>query len=222
MEKKKSTKANLEKTRSSFLFIVLILVTTMLIFAFNWKTLDSVSNEWGVTLIPSEDPPIKPTVPEPIHKKNDDKAVVKEVIKDVIKVFDDSTKLKNNTVITVDYDSIDIVDPVIIQVEPILTHSEIKPKFPGGELALRKFVAYNVIYPAIARENGIEGTVYLRFEVTKSGKVGKIEILNKNQDALLIESATDVIKKLPRFKPGMQNGQKVNVWYSIPISFKLK
>ena len=59
----------------------------------------------------------------------------------------------------------------------------------------------------------------MRFEVTKTGKIGKIE-LQKGVDSLLDAEAIKVVKKLPKFKPGEENGKKVNVWYSIPIRFK--
>ena len=91
------------------------------------------------------------------------------------------------------------------------------PEFPGG---IRRYVNEHIVYPAVARENGIEGIVFLRFEVTKSGAVGKIELL-KGVDPLLEEEAIRVIKELPKFIPGEQNGKKVNVWYSIHVTFKL-
>ncbi len=94
------------------------------------------------------------------------------------------------------------------------------PEFPGGVIALKKFIAYNVKYPPEARNNGIQGTVFLRFEVTKFGTIGKVEI-QKGVHPLLDKEAIKVIKSLPKFTPGEQNGKKVNVWYSIPITFKL-
>ena len=92
------------------------------------------------------------------------------------------------------------------------------PEFPGGVNALRRYIATHIEYPEIT--GCIQGSVYLRFEVTKTGEVGKIE-LQKGVDPLLDKEAIRVIKTLPKFKPGEQNGKKVNVWYSIPITFKL-
>lgn len=123
-------------------------------------------------------------------------------------------------------ESIYSIDP-IEQEEPeedpeniIFIHVKNMPEFPGGIPALKKWLAEHVNYPAIAKENGIQGTVYLRFVVKKDGTIGKVKIL-RGVDPLLDEEAIKVVKKLPRFKPGEQNGKKVNVWFSIPISFKL-
>ncbi len=94
------------------------------------------------------------------------------------------------------------------------------PEFPGGLMALEKYIAIHIEYPKSARNNGIEGTVFLRFEVTKFGTIGKVE-LQRGVHPLLDNAAIKVIKSLPKFKPGEQNGKKVNVWYSIPVTFKL-
>ncbi len=95
------------------------------------------------------------------------------------------------------------------------------PEFPGGVVALKRFIAEHINYPKVARENGIDGTVFLRFEVTKTGNIGKVEI-QKGVHPLLDNEAIRVIKSLPKFKPGEQkNGKKVSVWYSIPVTFKL-
>jgi periplasmic protein TonB len=94
------------------------------------------------------------------------------------------------------------------------------PEFIGGEKALRNWIATHTIYPPVAKENGIEGTVYLKFEVTKTGKIGDV-VLTKGADPLLNDEAIRVIKGLPDFKPGELNGRKVNVWYSVPVTFRL-
>ena len=94
------------------------------------------------------------------------------------------------------------------------------PEFPGGVMALKRYIAERVVYPKVARDNGIQGTVFLRFEVTKTGAIGIVE-LQKGVHPLLDEEAIKVIKSLPKFTPGSQNGKKVNVWYSIPVTFRL-
>ena len=94
------------------------------------------------------------------------------------------------------------------------------PEYPGGMIALKRYVAMNVNYPKAARENNIQGTVFLRFEVTKTGEIGKIEIL-KSVASIIDNEAIRVIKSLSGFKPGLQNGKPVNVWYSMPIKFDI-
>ncbi len=94
------------------------------------------------------------------------------------------------------------------------------PEFPGGDIALKRFIAQNVEYPKEARENDIQGTVYLRFVVKKDGSIGKVEI-ERGVHKLLDDAAIKVVKSLPDFNPGKQGGRNKNVWFSIPVKFRL-
>lgn len=221
METKKNVKANLEKARSSFLLIGIILATTLLIFAFNWKSLENISGNWGNEEKMQEDMNTVITKPEPIPADENKQETVKKAVVEIIELVENTSEIKEVIEIWNEGDPVIEVPVVIEEPKKIWETTEVKPRFPGGERALRLFIAKNLVYPSAARENGIEGTVSLRFEVTKTGDIGKIEIYNSNQDELLINAAKKVIRKLPKFKPGMQNGQKVNVWFSIPITFKL-
>lgn len=95
------------------------------------------------------------------------------------------------------------------------------PTFPGGEIALMKFINSNIIYPDIAKENNIQGRVILKFCVTYKGTVDQVTIL-KGVDPALDNEAIRVIKMLPAWKPGKQGGKPVNVWYNVPVTFQLK
>jgi len=94
------------------------------------------------------------------------------------------------------------------------------PEFQGGDAALRQFVKDNVNYPSSARENCISGKVYVRFCVTASGKIDQVSVA-RGVEPSLDEEAVRVVKNLPNWKPGMQRGKPVNVWYTIPINFNL-
>lgn len=92
------------------------------------------------------------------------------------------------------------------------------PLFPGGEAALMKYIQENLKYPQ--GQEGVEGDVMVQFVVKKNGKVGKVNVvysLGKDFD----REAIRVIKSLPKFIPGRQNGKAVNVWCTRPVSFKL-
>ena len=105
--------------------------------------------------------------------------------------------------------------------EPIVfTIVEHPPVFPGGESALLKFISDNVTYPATAKEKSIQGKVFVRFVITKQGKVTSEEIV-KGVDPILDEEALRVVRLMPDWKPGKQRGVPVNVSYIIPIQFKL-
>ncbi|MDE6417311.1 MAG: energy transducer TonB [Duncaniella sp.] len=98
---------------------------------------------------------------------------------------------------------------------------EQKPQFPGGDAALLKYISDNIRYPAAAQENGIQGRVVVRFVVTKSGKVGDVQVM-RSKDPDLDREAVRVVKTLPAFVPGKMNGHSVNVWYTLPVTFKLQ
>ena len=94
------------------------------------------------------------------------------------------------------------------------------PRFPGGEAALMKYIQAQIKYPPKAAKEGIEGRVVVQFVVEKTGDVGEVKVLRsieKNID----REAIRVIKLLPKFTPGRQNGQAVAVWYTLPVTFKL-
>lgn len=94
------------------------------------------------------------------------------------------------------------------------------PQFPGGDAALLKWIGDHLNYPPIAAENGIQGRVLVSFVVTKTGKVGQVKVV-RGKDPDLDKEAVRVVKALPQFTPGKMNGHAVNVWYHVPITFKL-
>jgi protein TonB len=95
------------------------------------------------------------------------------------------------------------------------------PEFPGGgEGALIAYIAKNTKYPPMARENNIEGTVFISFVVEKDGSVSDVKIL-RGIGGGCDEEAKRVIKNLPNFAPGRQNGRPVRVQFNVPVKFKL-
>lgn len=95
------------------------------------------------------------------------------------------------------------------------------PTFPGGESELLSYIGKNLKYPVIAQENGIQGTVIVRFVVSKTGDVDKVEVL-RSLDAACDREAMRVVRSLPRWIPGKQNGANVSVYYTLPIKYKLE
>ena len=98
---------------------------------------------------------------------------------------------------------------------------EQNPVFPGGEAALLKYVAEHIRYPAMAQEKNIQGRVVVQFVVTKTGSIGQVKVV-RSKDPDLDKEAVRVVKSLPKFTPGKMNGHAVNVWYTLPINFKLQ
>lgn len=103
----------------------------------------------------------------------------------------------------------------------VFTVVEQKPQFPGGDAALLKWVSEHIRYPAMAQENNIQGRVVVQFVVTKTGAVGEVKVV-RGKDPDLDKEAVRVVKSLPKFVPGKMNGHAVNVWYTLPIQFKLQ
>lgn len=94
------------------------------------------------------------------------------------------------------------------------------PQFPGGSDTLMKLIGNRIKYPIAAQKNGIQGRVVVQFVVTKTGEIDNVRVV-RGKDPDLDKEAVRVVKTLPRFKPGLINGQPVNVWYTLPITFKL-
>jgi len=105
--------------------------------------------------------------------------------------------------------------------EEIFRSVEQMPQFPGGDAALMKFLQSHINYPPMAAENNVQGKVILQFVVEKDGKVGEVKVA-RSVDKDLDREAIRVVKTLPRFTPGRQNGQPVRVWYTLPVTFKLQ
>jgi len=102
----------------------------------------------------------------------------------------------------------------------IFTVVEEIPSFPGGEAERNKFLAENIVYPQQAVENGIQGTVYVSFIVNSDGKIEDVKIL-RGIGSGCDEEALRVLKMMPPWHPGKQNGRTVRVRYTMPVSFKL-
>ena len=105
--------------------------------------------------------------------------------------------------------------------EEIFKSAEQMPQFPGGDAALMKYINSHIHYPAAAEENNIQGRVVVQFVVEKDGSVGQVKVA-RSVDRSLDNEAVRVVKSLPKFIPGKQNGQPVRVWYTLPVTFMLK
>ena len=95
------------------------------------------------------------------------------------------------------------------------------PSFPGGPAALMKYLSENMRYPAVAEENGIQGRVTVQFVVEKDGSVTDVKTM-KSVDPALDREAERVVKSMPKWIPGKQNGSAVRVKYFVPVVFRLQ
>ena len=95
------------------------------------------------------------------------------------------------------------------------------PSFPGGMGALMSWLSQNIKYPVIAAENGVQGRVIVQFVVEKDGSVTDVHVA-KSVDPSLDKEAQRVVKAMPKWIPGKQNGSAVRVKYTVPVTFKLQ
>ena len=118
--------------------------------------------------------------------------------------------------------------PVAIEVPDTLGKTydavEVMPEFPGGTEALLSFIKDNLKYPQKAIDEQTEGLVIVQIDIDKTLKTGKVsspEVI-RGVTSELDQAALDIVSALPDWKPGEQDGQKVNVKYTLPVVFKLK
>lgn len=98
---------------------------------------------------------------------------------------------------------------------------EQQPLFPGGPAALMKYLSENTKYPVVAQENGVQGRVTVQFVVEKDGSISDVHVL-RGVDPSLDKEAVRVVKSMPRWTPGKQNGSAVRVKYQVPVTFRLQ
>lgn len=98
---------------------------------------------------------------------------------------------------------------------------EQQPMFPGGPAALMKYLSEHTKYPVVAQENGVQGRVTVQFVVEKDGSISDVHVL-RGVDPSLDKEAVRVVKSMPRWTPGKQNGITVRVNYRVPVLFRLQ
>ena len=148
---------------------------------------------------------------------------------DLVVVEDDKTPA--NEVLPVDYgDAFNRAAPELIRVEVpvedeveedvIQVAPEVEAEYPGGYGALMKFLSENIKYPQLAKEGGITGKVFITFVVEKDGSIGHVKVAREIGGGCGAE-AVRVIKMMPKWSPGRQNGRPVRTSYTVPVSFSL-
>jgi protein TonB len=114
-----------------------------------------------------------------------------------------------------------ISDPTPASEDEIYTVVEQRPEFPGGDAAMMQFIAKNLQYPDHARAIGTQGRVTCQFVVNKDGSISDVEVLS-GIDASFDKEAIRLIKSMPKWKPGKQNGKTVAAYYTLPVSFRIR
>ena len=114
-----------------------------------------------------------------------------------------------------------VAETPVVEEPKIFTFVEQPAEFPGGDGELMKFLQKNIQYPQMERDNDIQGKVLLRFVVMEDGAVQDVTVL-RGASPGLDKEAVRVVKTLPKFKPGKQQGKAVRVYFNLPVIFKLQ
>lgn len=224
MELKKSKKADLENKKGMFFQIGLVVVLGISLFAFEWESRPENTSGLGelANMVVEEEiipitrqeeiktPPPPQQVIEELNIVEDDEEIEEEIeIKDSESDQDTQVEVAE---VQVEEEEVDEVFNFYVL--------EDKPEFPGGEAALLKWIAQNTKYPEMAKENGIQGRVFVGFVIDKAGKVTEVKIL-RGVDPYLDKEALRVVNNMPSWSPGKQRGKPVKVSYQVPIKFTL-
>lgn len=229
MELKKNPKADLEKRRGLYLEIGLVVIMAVALVAFEWKSYDqeqvevvqrTANDEVEDVIIqtqqeelPPPPPPEQPEVTTELNVIEDDAESENEVDMSSFQRQEEATNIE--------------ITPVKIEEEEEEDEQEIfqvvenDPEFPGGVDAMYKYLAQNIKYPQLARENNITGKVYVEFVVEKDGSVSNVKVL-RDIGGGCGQEAVRVVKTMPKWSPGKQRGKAVRVQYRLPVNFNLR
>ena len=225
MEIKKSEKANLEHLKSMFFLIGLIITLSVLWWSFEHKTYEKIKNDYVNEGVLDEEEDLvvqternEPPPPPPPQQQTT-----------MIEVVDDDVDIDMDLEIDAEMDEdADIQDAPVKQDEEveekedeIFVFVEEQAGFPGGEEARMKYLRDHIKYPEMAKESGIQGTVYLKFVVEKNGSISKVKVVRGIGGGCDAE-AVKVLKSMPKWKPAKQRGRPVRVWFNMPIKFTLQ
>ena len=237
MQLKKNPKADLEGKKGIFFALGLVLSLSIVLIAFEWKTYEESASSLGqlkmddiedeIIPITQQNQPPPPPPPPPPPQEN------LEIVKDDKEIEDEAI---------IEDSEADMETEIFEQPEEVIEEAEIftivedMPVFPGCEGAgsksemeqctnseIQKFIGKNTNYPAMARDAGVSGRVYVRYMVDEKGEVKDINIIRGVPGGKSLEKeAMRVIGQLPKMKPGKQRGKAVRVQYTVPVNFKLQ
>jgi len=112
-------------------------------------------------------------------------------------------------------------EPPKVEETKVFDVVEEMPQFPGGPSALFEYLSKNIKYPVVAEENGVQGRVIVTFVVERDGSITDVKVV-KSVDPSLDKEAQRVVKSMPHWIPGKQNGSAVRVKYTVPVTFRLQ
>jgi protein TonB len=228
MKPKKSNKANLEKQKKLFFEIGMIVTLGLVFIAFEWgvnpeenKVPEALQGDGSPQeIIPMTHQDEKKDLPKPPPPPQPEKI---DIVIDEVEIEDPanfgSTEVDPNEAVNPDDFEDNSTEESTSNV-PFYRVQE-KPQFNyQGQTNFRQYIANHLEFPDMARENGVSGTIYVKFIIDEDGNLINPTIM-RGVDPALDNAVLKVLRNAPKWEPGKQNGKEVRVPYSIPIKFKL-
>lgn len=227
MTTKKTEKADLQNMRLLFAEIGCIIALAIVYFGFEFSTEETQTamlEETTEVFIMEENVPITQETPPPPPK------VQVPVLSDIIDIVEDDIFVDDNLILKEDdfetaieiKDYYETFEEDIVEEEIPFAIVEEKPKFNNGDAnQFSKWVNQRLVYPEIAKENGVQGRITLQFTVEKDGSLTKVKIL-RGVDPSLDKEAVRVVSMSPKWTPGRQRDRAVAVTYTFPVVFQLR
>lgn len=205
----------LDKYRGLAVRIGFVITFLVLLFLFNYKVYEKTTGKLGEIFLPEdievEPPPTKqeqPKPPPPVVQVQE----VEELPEEEDQPEIEETEATEETVI----EEPPPPEPEPVEEEPLVIVEEM-PEFPGGEEALINFVYKNFQYPKECEDINAQGTIVVNFVVEKDGSVSNIRVIRGIDCEAAHQEAVRVVKSMPRWKPGRQQGRPVRVYFNLPI-----
>lgn len=229
MEKKKSERADLQNKKVLFMEIGCIIALALVYFGFEYTSeevmtvvlddnsvITEIEDLIPITFETPPPPPAAPKIP---------------VLSDQIDIVDDDIEIDDNMFLKLEddpgsgveiMDYIEVIDEVVEEEEIPFMLVEEKPTFQKGDAnQFSKWVNQRLVYPEIAKENGVQGRVTLQFTIDKDGSLTKVKVV-RGVDPSLDKEAVRVVSMSPKWEPGKQRDRAVPVTYTFPVIFKLR
>lgn len=226
MEIKKTPKADLENKKGLFLEIGLIFALGVCILMFSWSQKEKVVVKMTDDVAIVEQEIVEITRQEEPPKAPETKTI--SVTADILRVVKDDAKITTNIDFSEFSEDLGVeVAPAkvveeTVEEEEIFLIAETMPSFEGGDLnTFRQWVQSRLKYPIVAQENNIQGRVVVTFVVGKDGSISRVQVL-ASPDKSLGEEAIRVIQSSPKWTPGKQRGNPVQIRFNLPVEFKIQ
>lgn len=223
MELKKNPEVDVRKKSGMYFMIGAVIALSVLLLSFEWKVFEGELAQLGELVLDEEEDELIPITQQELPPPPPPPPITT-----IIEIVEDDEEIEEELEIEdTDSDEDDIVEIIEVEEEAeaveeeIFTIVETQPSFPGGTAAMYKYLGNSTKYPPMARDNNIQGRVYVSFVVEKNGSITDVKVL-RGIGGGCDEEALRVVKAMPKWSAGKQRGKAVRVRFNLPIVFTLQ